>query len=52
MIMTNNNNDNDNDNDDNDDNNNDNSNDNIIASRIPAARPDGSPFAAPGILRF
>ena len=29
-----------------------NNNMNIIASRIPAARPEGSPFAARGILSF
>ena len=32
--------------------NNNNNNNNIIASRIPAARPEGSPFAARGILSF
>ena len=31
---------------------NNNDNNSIIASRIPAARPEGSPFAAPGILSF
>ena len=31
---------------------NNNDNNDIIASRIPAARPEGSPFAAPGIISF
>ena len=32
--------------------NNDNNNINLIASRIPAAQPEGSPFAATGIISF
>ena len=50
----------DNSNSNSDDNNNDNDNNhhnhnhnnNTIASRIPAARPEGSPFAARGIVSF
>ena len=51
MNSSDNNNSNNNDNN-NDNNNKDNSNSNTIASRIPAARPEGSPFAARGILSF